>query len=118
MFLDESKSASSLEQTELVNVFAASILRDLHRSQITHAMYNKMEFAVQLIWFVEPIIANEAHSNNICLSNNIAPFAQTDKDVITEFLLVMQPVAACLNRFQSEDEAYKGVRLLTLYVLR
>ena len=56
--------------------------------------------------------------NNICLSNNIAPFIQTDKDVITEFFLVMQPVAACLDRLRSEDEAYMGVHFPTLYVLR
>ena len=81
-------------------------------------MYNKMEFVVRLIWFVEKIIANEVHSNSIRLSNNIAPFARTDKDFIAEFLLLMQPVAAYLNRFQSKDEAYKSVLLPTLYVLR
>ena len=77
-------------------------------------MYNKMEFAVRLIWFVEPFITNDVHSNNICLSNNIAPFAQTHKDVITKFLLVIQPVVTCQDRFQSENEAYMGIPLPTL----
>ena len=79
-------------------------------------MYNKMKFVVRLIWFAKRIITNEVYSNIICFSNNIAPFAQTDKDVTTEFLLVMQPVAAGLNKFLSEDKGYKGGLLPTLYV--
>ena len=54
----------------------------------------------------------------ICSSNNIATFAQTDKDVIKEYLLVMQPVAASLDKLQSEEDAFMGAFLPTLYVLR
>ena len=59
-----------------------------------------------------------AQINAICIANNIATFAQTDKEVINEFLVVMEPIAASLDKLQSENDAYIGILLPTLYVLR
>ena len=58
--------------------------------------------------------AKLAQVNSICLANNIAIFVQTDKDVIREFFLVMQPVVASLDRLQSKEDAYIGALLPTL----
>lgn len=59
-----------------------------------------------------------AHINTVCLDNNLSGFDETDKDIITEYLAVMKPVVSSLDKLQSEKEAYMGVLLPTLYVLR
>jgi len=52
------------------------------------------------------------------LSEDIVPFTTTDIEVMAEFLKILKPVSCALDKFQSEKNAYMGVLLPTLDILR
>jgi len=52
------------------------------------------------------------------LSEDIAPFTTTDIEVMAEFLKILKPVSCALDKLQSEKNAYMGVLLPTLDILR
>lgn len=59
--------------------------------------------------------------NNICMEQkpkNIQVFSQIDKEVIAEYVEIMTPVAKRLDMLQDEKNAYTGVLLPNLYLLR
>ena len=116
-FLDESKS-TSVCGTSTSDLFAGSILREAGRRLPTpcltrwNSLYDSFKVLSTLLH------TKISQINSICASNNISTFTPVDKDIIKEFLLVMEPVTACLDKLQSEDDAYMGVLLPALYVLR
>lgn len=62
-----------------------------------------------------------ARFNMICLENNLSSFNQTDKEVITEYLAMINLVVTSLDKLQSEKETYTrvaSVLLPTCYILR
>ncbi|KAG0704882.1 hypothetical protein GWK47_024615 [Chionoecetes opilio] len=75
-------------------------------------------------WYASMEVLSEAldtqlaQTNMSCMQNGIETFNQDDKDIIDEYLAVMKPVVTCLDKLQMEKEAYMGVLLPTLYVLR
>ena len=52
------------------------------------------------------------------LSEDIVPFTTTDIEVMAEFLKIVKPVSCALDKLQSEKNAYMGVLLPTLDILR
>jgi len=52
------------------------------------------------------------------LSEDILPFITMDIEVMAEFLKILKPVSCALDKLQSEKNAYMGVLLLTLDILR
>jgi len=61
--------------------------------------------------------SKNAAINQICYEICFATFFQTDKDVIIEYLMVMQPVAEALDILQGESGVYAGILLPTLDIL-
>ena len=58
--------------------------------------------------------------NNICLEQKpcLPIFNKTDKEVIAEYIEVMTSIAVRLDTLQDEKNAYAGVLLLNLFLLR
>jgi len=52
------------------------------------------------------------------LSEDIVPFTMTDIEVMAEFLKILKPASCALDKLQSEKNAYRGVLLPTLDILR
>ena len=52
------------------------------------------------------------------LSEDIVPFTTTDIEVMADFLKILKPVSCALDKLQSEKNAYMGVLLPTLDILR
>ena len=46
------------------------------------------------------------------------PFTTTDIEVMAEFLKILKPVSCALDKLQSEKNAFMGVLLPTLDILR
>ena len=56
--------------------------------------------------------------NDILIKNKVAPFDDMDKKILSEYLMVMGPVAICLDKVQSETDAYMGTLIPQLSIMR
>ena len=97
---------------------AATIKKDISRKLTTPSVtrWNSLYDSLEVL--NEVLNGNITKLNAICVAEGIASFNQVDKDIISEYLQVMKPVATTLDRLQSEKEAYMGILLPNLYILR
>jgi hypothetical protein len=56
--------------------------------------------------------------NNLIRNQNMATFYESDKDLLVQYCKIMKPVANCLDILQSEDNAYMGILLPTLKLMK
>ena len=56
--------------------------------------------------------------NNICIAESQATFNNMDKDIMAEYLTAMKPVVTSLDKLHGEKDAYMGLLLPTLYMLK
>lgn len=56
--------------------------------------------------------------NNILVKNKVVTFDDMDKKILSEYLKVMEPVAICIDKVQSETDAYMGTLIPHLIIMR
>ncbi|XP_076034188.1 uncharacterized protein LOC143020993 isoform X2 [Oratosquilla oratoria] len=56
--------------------------------------------------------------NDIISKEGVPTVDEMDKQVLSEYIKVMKPVAECLDNVQSETNAYMGAFMPTLYMMR
>ncbi len=56
--------------------------------------------------------------NVIIRSQKLGPFYESDKELLAQYCKIMKPVARCLDILQSENNAYMGILLPTLKLMK
>ena len=56
--------------------------------------------------------------NRVCRAHSLSAFTTSDKEVYSEYVTVMKPVAYALDQLQGEKHAFMGILLPTLHILR
>lgn len=56
--------------------------------------------------------------NGLLSNNKQGTFEEKDKQILSEYLRVMEPVAVCLDTLQTETNTYMGAMLPTLEIMR
>ena len=98
--------------------WADRIKRDVGRRLVTPCPTRWNSLFESLSVLNDLLTAKSSELNKICSNIGISTFVQADRDVIKEYLLVMQPVVHALDILQGENRAYAGILLPTLDILR
>src|ERR1700755_3565915 len=99
---------------------AARIKKELGTKFITQSVTRWNSLYDSMKDLLKNLDSSMTHINNICLEQKpcLPIFNETDKEVIAEYIEVMTPIAVRLDMLLDEKNAYAGVLLPNLFLLR